>query len=184
MKVFGHGLIWIGFLIGAFLSVARPEGLAVGPFLGALALGAVGVALVRVGTRREARHEDKLEADMATLDSSLARVVADVEALDRDKEEIGVYGLRHRIDDTFPEDLAAFVAARESIAHRFGLQAYADVMNHFAAAERYLNRVWSASTDGYIDEAFEYIGRAHGQFDAALAALRAVAAQETSPARQ
>ena len=37
----------------------------------------------------------------------------------------------------------------------------------FAAAERYLNRVWSASTDGYIDEAHTYLGRSREQFDEA-----------------
>ena len=36
--------------------------------------------------------------------------------------------------------------------HVFGMQNYADVMSNFAAGERYINRVWSASTDGYVDE--------------------------------
>ena len=47
-------------------------------------------------------------------------------------------------------------------------RAYADVMSHFAAAERYLNRVWSCAADGYIDEAHTYIGRARVQFLEAL----------------
>ncbi|MCZ6508515.1 MAG: hypothetical protein O7A04_10795 [Acidobacteria bacterium] len=66
----------------------------------------------------------------------------------------------------------AIIQARESISHRFGLQAYAEVMNAFAAGERYLNRVWSASTDGYIDEAHTYIDKARGEFENALAAFR------------
>jgi hypothetical protein len=69
------------------------------------------------------------------------------------------------------------VEARKSIAHRFGLQAYADVMNPFAAGERYINRVWSASTDGYIDEAHTYLDMAREQFDEAgrvLARVRQV----------
>ena len=37
-------------------------------------------------------------------------------------------------------------------------------MSAFAAGERYLNRVWSASADGYVDEAREYIERAREQF--------------------
>lgn len=174
MKIFGHTLIWIAFLVGAFLAVEQPEGLAVTPFVVALLVGAAGVALVRVGIHRETRHEEKLESDIATIRASLEKVVADAEALDRDKEQIGVYGLHRHIDETFLEDLTAFVQARESIAHSFGLQAYADVMSHFAAGERYLNRVWSASTDGYIDEAFDYVGRAHEQFDEALEMFRKV----------
>ena len=45
-------------------------------------------------------------------------------------------------------------------------------MNYFASAERYLNRVWSASADGYIDEAIEYMKRSEQQFEEALDALR------------
>ena len=48
--------------------------------------------------------------------------------------------------------------------HVFGIQNYADVMSNFAAGERYINRVWSASTDGYVDEVREYLERAHKQF--------------------
>ena len=69
-------------------------------------------------------------------------------------------------------DLDVFVDNRESISHAFGLQAYADVMSAFATGERYLNRCWSASTDGYVDEVHAYLGRAHAQFDEALALLR------------
>ena len=176
MRPLGHVLVWIGFLTGAFIAVARQDGLYSLPwFVAALAVGAAGIALVRVGTRRLAHHEDKLVADITTLRSSLEQVVADVEALDRDKESLDVYDLHRRIDETFTEHLAAFVEARESIAYRFGLQAYADVMSHFASGERYLHRVWSASTDGYVDEAHEQLGRAHEQFGEALETFRRIA---------
>ncbi len=65
--------------------------------------------------------------------------------------------VQHRIDELFPGDLNTFVEARETIPHVYGLQAYADVMSHFAAGERYLNRVWSASADGYVDEVRTYL---------------------------
>jgi hypothetical protein len=42
-------------------------------------------------------------------------------------------------------------------------------MSHFAAGERYLNRVWSASADGYIDEVNTYLDKAQEQFVEALA---------------
>jgi len=48
--------------------------------------------------------------------------------------------------------------------HVFGMQNYADVMSNFAAGERYINRVWSASTDGYVDEVRMYLDRANQQF--------------------
>lgn len=53
--------------------------------------------------------------------------------------------------------------------HVFGLQSNADVMSAFAAGERYINRVWSASTDGYVDEVRNYLNRATEQFREAWA---------------
>ena len=41
-------------------------------------------------------------------------------------------------------------------------------MSAFAAAERYLNRVWSASADGYRDEVNLYLDRACDQFKLSL----------------
>ncbi len=174
MKNLGYLLITIGFLGGSFLAVERAEGVAELPFVGMLAVGAVGVVLARRATHRESRQEDVVAANISTIETSLGNVVDKVAALDRDKDSIDVYELRHHIDRDFPEDLDAFVQARESIAHSFGLQAYADVMNPFAAGERYLNRVWSTSTDGYIDESHTYIGKAHEQFEEALEKFRAL----------
>jgi hypothetical protein len=50
------------------------------------------------------------------------------------------------------------------VGYFLGLQSYADVMSAFAAGERYISRVWSASTDGYVDEARNYLNRATEQF--------------------
>ncbi len=50
------------------------------------------------------------------------------------------------------------------MVHLFGLQAYADIMSSFAAGERYINRVWSASADGYDEEAATYLQKAERQF--------------------
>ncbi len=88
--------------------------------------------------------------------------------LNEEKLSINTYDVRHRIDELFVEDLNTFVQTRQSIAHTYGLGAYADVMSCFAAGERYLNRVWSASADGYIDEVNAYLEKAQGQFAESL----------------
>ena len=49
-------------------------------------------------------------------------------------------------------------------------------MNRFAAGERSLNRVWSATTDGYVDETSDYLERAVGYFDDALETFRTIKA--------
>ena len=46
----------------------------------------------------------------------------------------------------------------------FGLQKFADIMPSFTAGERYLNRIWSASTDGYMDEMLLYVENSLHQF--------------------
>jgi len=45
-------------------------------------------------------------------------------------------------------------------------------MSHFASGERYLNRVWSASADGYVDEITAYLDKAQEQFAEALNNIR------------
>jgi hypothetical protein len=73
------------------------------------------------------------------------------------------------------DDLRRFADARESLIHLFGLQAYANVMSDFAAGERYVNRIWSASADGYDGEARNYLGKAAAQFRAARQQLDSAA---------
>ena len=128
--------------------------------------------MVRVAARQESTHADTIKSNLGTIDKSLESIVDKVRRLDDGKTEIDVYDLRHRIDEEFPDDLDAFVQARQSIVHSYGLQAYADVMNPFAAGERYLNRVWSASADGYIDEAHTYATKARKQFESTLEVYR------------
>lgn len=172
MRIAGYVLIVFGFLAAAYVTVVEPLEVAWGPFFALLAVGAVGVALVRFALHKSARHEELLIANMAALESSLARLAAGVEGLERRKADTDVYDLRHQIDADLREDLATFADARESIAVSYGLPAYAEVMNHFAAGERYLARVWSASTDGYIDEAHDYLERARDELSQALQTFR------------
>lgn len=174
MKLFGYLVIALGFLVGAYAAVQQPEGVNTLLYVVGAGLGVAGVALVRVADRLVATDVERMAAGVETVGASLETVVREVERLDREKDDIGVYDLRHRIDDVFPAPLAAFVDARESLAHRYGLQPYADLMSHFATGERSLNRVWSASTDGYIDEAYAYIGRAREEFEIALERFRAL----------
>lgn len=176
MRLFGYLLITVGFLGGSFEVVRQVEGLNWGTFLLWLAVGVAGVVIARRAQMAEATDTEVISANIRTIESSLEKVARDAERLNDEKSAINVYDLRHRIDELFPEDLTKFVDARESIAHSYGLQAYSEVMNRFAAGERALNRVWAASTDGYVDEAHTYIERAAAHFEDALSAFRDVKA--------
>ena len=172
MKSLGYFLITASFLAGSYFAVVQPVGLPLTPYLLSLAVGIVGIVLVRTAIRRAATHEDTMAANIDSLSDSLRQIVSRVDDLEARKNEINVYDLRLHIDRELPPLLDSFVQARESLAHRFGLQSYADVMNPFSAGERYINRVWSASTDGYIDEAHDYLAMSREQFDEALTILQ------------
>ena len=175
MRALGYLLITAGFLAGSVVAVQTEENhIDWGWFLPAFAVGVVGVVLARLGTQREARHETKLAGDLETLTTSLDRLVDNLERLNAEDNKADPYRVHERIDELLRDDLASFADARESIGHIFSLAAYADVMNAFAAGERYVNRVWSASIDGWVDELEEYIGRAREQFLDAQGKLRAL----------
>ncbi len=168
MRKIGYVMITVGFLAGALAATVHKENVRWGSFALAMALGAAGVAMARLGRRRESRVEGKLTSDIQSIEASLKRIVENVTRLNAQKSSINTYDVRLRIDELFPEDLTVFVEARESIAHSHGLATYADVMSSFAAGERYLNRVWSASSDGYVDEVNAYLEKAQTQFAESL----------------
>ena len=175
MKKLGYLMITLGFLAGALTAVVDKELIRWDYFALALILGVAGVAFVRISDRRESRQEGKLASNMQSVEASLNRIVKNMTGLNAEKASINTYDVRHRIDELFTDDLNTFVEARESIAHIHSLNAYADVMSSFAAGERYLNRVWSASTDGYIDEVNAYLDKAQMQFVDSLAKIRDLA---------
>lgn len=177
MRNIGLVLIILGFLAGALIAVLDPAAIRWSWFVPCLGVGIVGVILVQIAIRRHATDATRLETNTRILNQSLGRLVSNLRALDDEKESVDTYDLPERIDQTFREDIGAFVDARESMVHIWGMQSYADVMSHFAAGERYLNRVWSCAADGYIDEAHTYITRSRAQFAEALAKLEALSAR-------
>ncbi len=174
MKRIGQLLIAIGFLEGSLVSVLHETEV---PWLYlslGLAVGVVGVILINVGERRAARAVRESGSGVSDLESALNDVVATLTDLDQRKESINPYEFRALMDAKIPARLSEFVESREAISHIYGLQPYADVMSHFAAAERYLNRVWTSSADGYIDEIHAYLPRARAEFAEALRMLRSL----------
>ena len=170
-KRIGLLLIALSFLATAYVSVLDTVTVDWRWFAPAFVVGAIGIVMVQMGKRKLAGETDRIAADLTVIEESLANLVNMVADLDEKKGEIHTYDMRHKIDELLLDDLDRFANARESISHAYGLQAYADVMSHFAGGERYLNRVWSASADGYIDEVNAYLTKAHEQFEIASARL-------------
>lgn len=183
-KIVAYILIALGFLGGAFTSSLDATAMDWPYYAGAMAIGAVGVLILKRSLKRGSQAEHVLEGDRITLESSLANILMNLEELNSSKADIPTYEMRFEIDRLFRIDLMAFVDARDSMKHLYSLQDFADVMSHFAAGERHINRVWSASADGYVDEVLEYVGRAEVRFVEAKAALDAAQSRHNTAQAQ
>lgn len=176
-------LIMSAFLAGAFIAVLDPVRVNWVWMSIVLAAGAAGLVMYRRAHHSEASSGHRLSGNMQLLGTSLGSITKNLAGLCDRKEDLPVYEARFEIDRLFREDLNGFANARESMIHVFGMQNYADVMSAFAAGERYINRVWSASTDGYVDEVHMYLVKARDQFREAeelFSKLQAETAENTA----
>lgn len=176
MKAAGLLLLMASFLAAAFAAMIDARTVPWQWFLPAFIAGAVGVAMVRRAERQTRRSAALQSAHEGRSEECLGRVIQGLEAMLSGAQPVPPWEYRFEIDRRFREDLATFAESRYSLADLYGLAAFAEVMGAFAAGERYLNRVWSASADGYLDEARIYLERSLEQFrDAAhqLSAARA-----------
>jgi hypothetical protein len=174
MKKFSYLIVTISFLTGSLIAVLDKVQLRWDWFAPAIVVGAIGLVIARATEKKESRSQQRLTYNMQTIETSLDRIVENISALNSEKVNINTYEIRHRIDELFIDDINAFIEARQSIAHIYGLGAYADVMSHFAAGERYLNRIWSASADGYIDEVNTYLDKTQEQFTESLDKIKSL----------
>lgn len=166
MKNLGYFLVIAGFLGGAYVASLDVQDVNWPLFAVAAAAATIGLVTYKRQVSALARSEAVLELNRNELRESIANIVESLRDINDSELTRGAV-LRDRIDLRIREDLRRFADARESMVHLFGLQTYADIMSDFATGERYINRVWSASADGYDNEADEYLRKAAGQFDAA-----------------
>ena len=178
MRSIGFILVTVGFIAAALASVVDENVVRWLWYIPALGLGAAGVVLIKMEHTLQSKTEHHVASRIETVDSSLEKIAANINKLNAEKHSINTYDMRYRIDELFIDDIDNFVDARESIAHRYGLATYGEVMSMFAAGERYLNRVWSASADGYIDEVNTYLEKAREQFSESLNKIRQLKAQD------
>ena len=127
----------------------------------------VAVLLMLGGAFLKRQRATELVPGAAADAGGLPELVDRIEALER-----GVAELVERGDALSPDDLHArvdrlltgpvydVIESREALRERHGLAAYAALMGPFAAAERKLNRAWSASVDEYPDETRDSLAQA------------------------
>ena len=175
-------MIMGAFLAGAFIAVLDPVTVNWSWMGGVLLVGVAGLWIFRKAHHREASAGHRISGNMQVLGDSLANIRTNLEDLCKNKNELPVYEARFAIDRLFREDLNNFADIRETMIHVFGMQKYADVMSAFAAGERYINRVWSASTDGYVDEVHQYLEKARMQFTDASGLFNQLESESTMKA--
>jgi ElaB/YqjD/DUF883 family membrane-anchored ribosome-binding protein len=163
MKTIGFLLLVAGFLVGAYATALDVDMVNWTLFITAAITAGAGILLVKRAANAYAQSETVLETNRSELRESLDNVVRDLQKMTESSSHEGE-ALRAEIDNRLKEDLRRFADARESMVHLYGLQTYADIMSSFAAGERYINRVWSASVDGYDKEAETYLEKAARQF--------------------
>ncbi len=163
MKGLGYVLLALGFLGGAFATSLDIQEVNWTIFGVSAAAAIIGLLLFKRQASAIARSETVLEVNRGELRDSIQNIVRDLDELNENAAQQGSQ-LRDKIDLKLRNDLRRFADARESMVHLFGLQTYADIMSSFAAGERYINRVWSASADGYDEEASAYLKKAATQF--------------------
>jgi len=171
MKKIGFVLLGLGFLAGAYVATSEIDRVEWATFVPCAGAMFVGLVLVRAAGRGDA---DDLEAHgrgVDTLDGALERLIAKLETINAELSAMDVYDVHGRLDRDLMEDLDTFVEARESMIPLFGLQTYAEVMSAFANGERNINRAWSASADGYVDEVAASLGRSESRMREAKAGL-------------
>jgi hypothetical protein len=187
LKSFGVILLSTGFLGSAFLGVIEADSagkewqtIPWGWYSLTFVTGVIGVIILRMSGQAASTLTHKLDADLATLTQSLAHVVERLGALVRQQNQVSVYDVHDRIDDELALELGRFADAREAIIHLYGLQPYADLMSHFALAERNINRAWSASADGYVDEVWKCLSMA--QYEMGVAKETLMGLRDMQPA--
>lgn len=180
MTRLGYLLLVGGFLTGAYFASTDADRTEWTWFLPAAVAATAGVVIIKRTARAGATASHVLEGNRRDLTESLARICENLDRLHGDRESIPSHDMRFEIDRLFRDDLIRFVDARQSLSHLYGLQAYADVMSEFAAGERYLNRVWSASADNYVDEVLAYVEKARDQFHRAKSLLDGIAAKNAA----
>lgn len=163
MKNIAYVLLAGGFLIGAYATALDIQNVDWTMFGSAAIAAIVGVIIAKRASRAQATSDTVLETNRNELNESIGNIVRDLNQMTDGTAAKGKE-LRDWIDQKLRPDLRRFVDARQSMVHLFGLQTYADIMSEFAAGERYINRVWSASADDYEAEAATYLHKAAEQF--------------------
>lgn len=181
MRIIGYIFIVISFLVGAFLVSIDKTQVNWGYYIPFLVLGFIGIVLLRVGQHKSTHTEEAIQENISDLEKSVDQVILNLKKISEKKEELSVTDFHDEIDEHIADHLQRFVDARQTLIHVYDLKTYGFIMSDFAGGERYVNRIWCASVDGYIDEVNEYLEKAELQFGEVRKKLQKASELKTLP---
>ncbi len=135
------------------------------PYAWVFGLSAVGLLagslLVRAGAKAEIAKHAPAEGSadhhsaspvvaMNAIADCLNGLKADLAGMPSDTHRLKA--IMHRLGELQNDQIPTFVEARPQLVAKMGLGKYAEVMDHFAAMERKINRAWSAAADNHLPE--------------------------------
>jgi len=125
------------------------------PFGFGILLVIIGVVLARRGMRDDAEAASAESAKRGAAPGPLLAQLVEELTLLRDTyagDSPDLVAVRADVERVQQSIVNPLVDGRDQISQAFGVGPYADVFVPFSAAERQLNRLWSACVDGYVDE--------------------------------
>jgi hypothetical protein len=118
-----------------------------------------GVFVLRASNRTADLINENFHGQYSMLSSAIFELVEKLQTLDTNFDNMIPEEIVDFIDDQCVVHFNDFADSRNTITQRYGLTAFAEIMSEFATGERYINRAWSASADGYVDEAKSSVKR-------------------------
>jgi hypothetical protein len=141
-------------------------------YLAAVVVGIGGAVLIRASSKSATSNESLNQAGLEQLTTVLQALVVEVDRLTEALPTLAPEEAVPWIDTHCVPLCADFADNREVMKTTFGLAGFAAVMSEFASGERFLNRVWSAAADGYMEEAWRSIQTSQRFFHKALEELQ------------
>lgn len=126
--------------------------------LGSLMLRAAGKAAVAAATASEKHETETPQYALRQVDEAIRSLRAELPSMSGEKQKLRA--IVDRIGEAQRTHLASFVEARPLLIGKLGLGGFAELMDRFAAAERQINRAWSAAADNHLEEAEICLDRA------------------------
>ena len=109
MKLFGFILLSLGFICSALVAVVDKETVNWALFIPAMAVGVIGVVILRVSIKKHKKGAGKVGADIKNIEKSLTNIVQNMTTFSIDKKNINVYDIHGKIDELFMNDIETFL---------------------------------------------------------------------------